>query len=97
MIAPDETTFAYLKDSRTRRRASTGKPRSSTGTSLATDDDATFDREVVLDAEELAPFVTWGTNPGQGAAAVGQRADPARLRRPRTTGPRPSGRWSTWA
>ncbi len=32
-----------------------------------TDDDATFDAEVVIDASELAPFVTWGTNPGQGA------------------------------
>ena len=34
--------------------------------SLATDEDATFDREVVLRAEDIAPFVTWGTNPGQG-------------------------------
>src|SRR4051794_18500176 len=66
MIAPDETTFAYLKD----------KPHAPQGVdweaaveywkSLATDEDATFDREVVLRAEEIAPFVTWGTNPGQG-------------------------------
>jgi 3-isopropylmalate/(R)-2-methylmalate dehydratase large subunit len=34
--------------------------------SLVTDDDATFDEEIVLDASEMAPFVTWGTNPGQG-------------------------------
>ncbi|MFD6209865.1 aconitase family protein, partial [Peribacillus sp. NPDC060253] len=34
---------------------------------LRTDDDAEFDAEVVIDAAELAPFVTWGTNPGQGA------------------------------
>jgi 3-isopropylmalate/(R)-2-methylmalate dehydratase large subunit len=66
MIAPDETTFEYLKD----------KPHAPQGVdweaaveywkSLATDEDATFDREVVLRAEEVAPFVTWGTNPGQG-------------------------------
>jgi 3-isopropylmalate/(R)-2-methylmalate dehydratase large subunit len=66
LIAPDETTFAYLK----------GRPRAPQGadwdaaveywTSLRTDDDATFDREVVIDATTLAPFVTWGTNPGQG-------------------------------
>jgi 3-isopropylmalate/(R)-2-methylmalate dehydratase large subunit len=66
MIAPDETTFAYLK----------GRPNAPAGadwdtavaywTSLRTDDDATFDREIVIDAGTLAPFVTWGTNPGQG-------------------------------
>jgi 3-isopropylmalate/(R)-2-methylmalate dehydratase large subunit len=66
MIAPDETTFAYLK----------GRPNAPQGadwdtaveywTSLRTDDDATFDREIVIDAGTLAPFVTWGTNPGQG-------------------------------
>src|SRR5918997_1540644 len=66
MIAPDETTFAYLRD----------KPHAPQGVdweaaveywkSLATDEDATFDREVVLRAEDIAPFVTWGTNPGQG-------------------------------
>ncbi|MFG1628783.1 3-isopropylmalate dehydratase large subunit [Kribbella sp. NPDC049227] len=66
MIAPDETTFAYLQD----------KPHAPQGVdweaaveywkSLATDADATFDREVVLRAEDITPFVTWGTNPGQG-------------------------------
>ena len=66
MIAPDETTFAYLKD----------KPHAPQGIDwddaveywrgLATDDDAEFDAEVVLDAAEITPFVTWGTNPGQG-------------------------------
>ncbi|MGN6524346.1 MAG: 3-isopropylmalate dehydratase large subunit, partial [Actinomycetes bacterium] len=67
MIAPDETTFAYLQ----------GRPHAPQGAdweaaveywrSLRTDDDAVFDREVVIDAGELSPFVTWGTNPGQGA------------------------------
>ncbi len=66
MIAPDETTFAYLK----------GRPHAPEGAdwdaaveywkTLRTDDDAVFDTEVVIDASKLTPFVTWGTNPGQG-------------------------------
>ena len=66
MVAPDETTFAYLQ----------GRPHAPSGadwdaavaywSSLATDDDAVFDAEVVIDAATLSPFVTWGTNPGQG-------------------------------
>ena len=66
MIAPDETTFAYLQ----------GRPHAPQGAdwdaavdywrTLVTDDDAVFDTEVVLDAADITPFVTWGTNPGQG-------------------------------
>jgi len=66
MIAPDQTTYDYLK----------GRPHAPSGArwdeaveywrSLRTDDDATFDKSVVIDASTLAPFVTWGTNPGQG-------------------------------
>ncbi len=77
MIAPDETTFAYLR----------GRPRAPRGprwdeavrywTSLRTDDDAEFDAEVTLDARTLTPFVTWGTNPGQGAPLAGSVPDPA--------------------
>jgi 3-isopropylmalate/(R)-2-methylmalate dehydratase large subunit len=67
MIAPDETTFDYLKG---RDHAPTGADWDAAvraWSELATDVDATFDNEVVLDAAELTPFVTWGTNPGQGA------------------------------
>jgi len=77
MIAPDETTFAYLK----------GRPHAPSGeqwdqaveywTSLRTDDDAEFDAHVTLDAATLAPFVTWGTNPGQGAPLSETIPDPA--------------------
>jgi 3-isopropylmalate/(R)-2-methylmalate dehydratase large subunit len=76
MIAPDETTFAYLK----------GRPSAPQGDAwdaaiehwrgLATDEGATFDTEVVLDAEQISPFVTWGTNPGQGIALDGAVPDP---------------------
>jgi len=66
MVAPDQTTFDYLK----------GRPHAPEGDewdaavaywkTLYSDPDATFDREVVMDATQLTPFVTWGTNPGQG-------------------------------
>jgi 3-isopropylmalate/(R)-2-methylmalate dehydratase large subunit len=66
LIAPDQTTFDYIE----------GRPEAPTGadwdaavehwTSLRTDDDATYDAEIVLDASTMTPFVTWGTNPGQG-------------------------------
>ncbi|MSS13211.1 3-isopropylmalate dehydratase large subunit [Bifidobacterium tsurumiense] len=66
MIAPDGITFDYIK----------GRPHAPEGEmwdqaveywkTLKTDDDAVFDKEVTLQAEELSPFVTWGTNPGQG-------------------------------
>lgn len=68
MVAPDETTFAYLK----------GRPHAPEGAdwdaavehwrTLATDEGAEFDAEVVIDADTLEPFVTWGTNPGQGVS-----------------------------
>ena len=79
MIAPDATTYAYLK----------GRPHAPQGAAwdaavtawdaLATDDDAVFDAEVVLDAGAVTPFVTWGTNPGQGVALAGEVPDPAAL------------------
>ena len=66
MIAPDETTFEYLK----------GRPHAPSGAdwdeavaywkTLKSDDDAVFDNEIILEAADLEPFVTWGTNPGQG-------------------------------
>ena len=67
MIAPDETTFEYLEG---RDHAPTGgewDAAVAAWSELRSDDDAEFDDEVVLDAAELTPFVTWGTNPGQGA------------------------------
>ncbi|MGC1207046.1 MAG: 3-isopropylmalate dehydratase large subunit [Ornithinimicrobium sp.] len=65
MVAPDQTTFDYVR----------GRAHAPTGTDwddaiaawreLRTDDDAVFDAEIVLDADTLTPYVTWGTNPGQ--------------------------------
>ncbi|MEJ5914930.1 3-isopropylmalate dehydratase large subunit [Pseudokineococcus sp. 1T1Z-3] len=76
MVAPDETTFAYLAG---RDHAPTGADWDAAlahWRTLATDEDAEFDAEVVLDAADLEPFVTWGTNPGQGLPLSGVVPDP---------------------
>ena len=81
MIAPDDVTFAYLE----------GRPGVPAGAAweqaveawrgFRTDDDATFDDEVVVDVSSLKPQVTWGTNPGMVAAVDEVVPDPVRLRR----------------
>ncbi|WP_308816741.1 3-isopropylmalate dehydratase large subunit [Pseudonocardia alni] len=79
MIAPDETTFAYLKG---RDHAPAGDDWDAAVAdwrSLRTDDGAEFDRVVRIDADELTPFVTWGTNPGQGLPLGESVPDPAAI------------------
>jgi 3-isopropylmalate/(R)-2-methylmalate dehydratase large subunit len=71
LIAPDQTTFDYIE----------GRPEAPKGAdwdaavahwkTLVTDEDAEFDKELVLDASTMTPFVTWGTNPGQGVPLGG--------------------------
>lgn len=82
MVAPDETTYAYLK----------GRPHAPQGhdwdeavaywNTLATDEGAQFDAEVFIDADALEPFVTWGTNPGQGASLSDTVPNPADIADP---------------
>jgi 3-isopropylmalate/(R)-2-methylmalate dehydratase large subunit len=77
LIASDQTTFDYIE----------GRPRAPKGAdwdaaleywrSLRSDEDAVFDKEIVLDASEMTPFVTWGTNPGQGVPLGGAVPSPA--------------------
>jgi 3-isopropylmalate/(R)-2-methylmalate dehydratase large subunit len=79
MIAPDETTFAYLKG---RDRAPAGQAWDEAVAEwrgLRTDDDAVFDAEVTIDGDALTPFVTWGTNPGQGLPLSENVPDPAQI------------------
>lgn len=82
MVAPDETTFAYLE----------GRPHAPKGAdwdaaveywkTLPTDEGAVFDAEVFIDANELEPFVTWGTNPGQGVLLSDRVPNPADIADP---------------
>jgi 3-isopropylmalate/(R)-2-methylmalate dehydratase large subunit len=82
MVAPDETTYEYLK----------GRPHAPEGAdwdaavaywnTLPTDEGATFDAEVFLDANTLDPFVTWGTNPGQGVSLLDSVPNPADIEDP---------------
>ena len=90
MIAPDETTFAYLQ----------GRPRAPQGEDwdraveswreLRSDDDAEFDAVVHLDGSALTPFVTWGTNPAR-ACPCRRACRTPRCSRTRATVTRPSG------
>jgi 3-isopropylmalate/(R)-2-methylmalate dehydratase large subunit len=65
LVAPDDTTFRYLEGRPHAPKGAAWEAALDRWRSLPTDDDATFDREVVLDAGTLSPYVTWGTNPGQ--------------------------------
>ena len=77
LVAPDETTFAYLK----------GRPHAPQGAdwdaavarwrSLTSDEGATYDKEIVIDANTLEPMVTYGTNPGMGLPISGTIPNPA--------------------
>jgi 3-isopropylmalate/(R)-2-methylmalate dehydratase large subunit len=77
MVAPDETTYKFVQ----------GRPHAPEGAewdaavaywkTLPTDEGATFDAEVNIDANTLDPFVTWGTNPGQGVSLLDSVPDPA--------------------
>ena len=76
MIAPDDTTFAYLEGRDHAPKGAAWEQALDYWRSLPTDAGATFAKEVVLDASELAPFVTWGTNPAQVARIDGTVPDP---------------------
>jgi 3-isopropylmalate/(R)-2-methylmalate dehydratase large subunit len=82
LVAPDQITFDYLK----------GRPHAPEGAdwdaaveywkTLKTDEDAVFDAEVFIDADALDPFVTWGTNPGQGVSLLDSVPNPAEITDP---------------
>lgn len=76
MMAPDQTTFDYLKDKPYAPKGADWDEALDYWKSLYSDDDAEFDREVFIDASKLTPFVTWGTNPGQGIELGDRVPDP---------------------
>ena len=65
MIAPDDTTFAYLKDRKYAPKGDQWETALSVWRELKTDEGATYDTRIVITEAELAPMVSWGTNPGQ--------------------------------
>ncbi|HEU5427546.1 MAG TPA: 3-isopropylmalate dehydratase large subunit [Actinocrinis sp.] len=77
MIAPDDTTFGYLKDRPHAPQGADWETAVNYWSTLKTDEDAVFDTEVEIDAAALTPFVTWGTNPGQGVPLGDRVPDPA--------------------
>jgi 3-isopropylmalate/(R)-2-methylmalate dehydratase large subunit len=77
LIAPDETTFAYLKDRPYAPKGEDWDRAVAEWRELSTDPDAVFDEEITLDASQLTPFVTWGTNPGQGVSLSSVVPSPA--------------------
>jgi 3-isopropylmalate/(R)-2-methylmalate dehydratase large subunit len=76
MVAPDETTFAYLAGREYAPQGAAWDEAVAYWRTLATDEGAVFDTEVTLDAGAITPFVTWGTNPGQGAPLSAAVPDP---------------------
>jgi len=78
MVAPDATTFAYLKGRPFAPKGSDFDRAVETWSALVSDADASFDREVALNANEIAPIVTWGTTPDDALPVDGRVPDPAR-------------------
>jgi 3-isopropylmalate/(R)-2-methylmalate dehydratase large subunit len=79
MIAPDDTTFAYLEGRDHAPKGAEWDEAVAAWRELRTDDDAVFDAEVTIDADALTPFVTWGTNPGQGLPLSENVPDPSQI------------------
>jgi 3-isopropylmalate/(R)-2-methylmalate dehydratase large subunit len=77
MIAPDETTFAYLEGRPAAPKGAEWERALDRWRTLVSDADATYDRDVEIDVRELAPQVTWGTNPGMVTSIEGAVPDPA--------------------
>jgi len=79
MIAPDETTFAYLRGRPHAPRGATWDTALAEWRNLVTDDGAQFDRSIVIDGNTIVPMITYGTNPGMGMAITDAIPDPDRL------------------
>lgn len=82
LIAPDETTFEYIQGRAHAPQGEAWDEAVAYWRSLVTDDDAHFDKVVRIDASQVTPFVTWGTNPGQGAPLSATVPDPASFEDP---------------
>jgi 3-isopropylmalate/(R)-2-methylmalate dehydratase large subunit len=79
LVAPDETTYQYLRGRAHAPQGEDWDAAMAYWETLRTDDDAQFDAEVSIDADRLEPFVTWGTNPGQGVSLSESIPDPSTI------------------
>ena len=79
LVAPDETTFAFLKGRPFAPKGEAFERAVADWRALASDDDALFDREIVIDGSEIAPVVTWGVSPEQALPITAAVPDPDRI------------------
>ncbi len=86
LIAPDETTFNYVKNKAHAPKGAEWDAAMAYWKTLFSDADAKFDREITINADDLAPFVTWGTNPGQGLPLNSNVPNPADISDPEERG-----------
>ncbi len=82
LIAPDDTTFAYIAGRPRAPKGAAFEAAVATWRQLKSDDDAKFDAEIVLNAAEIAPMVTWGTSPEQALPVSATVPDPAAMADP---------------
>ncbi|MGH3430709.1 MAG: aconitase family protein, partial [Mycobacteriales bacterium] len=82
MIAPDQTTFSYVRGRQHAPRGTDWDTAVEYWRTLRTDEDAVFDHEVEIDASAVTPFVTWGTNPAQGLPLAANVPNPAQIADP---------------
>jgi 3-isopropylmalate/(R)-2-methylmalate dehydratase large subunit len=82
MIAPDDTTFAYVEGRPYAPKGKLWEAALDDWRSLTTDDGAEFEREVILDGSAIRPHVSWGTNPGQVVSIDGRVPDPSSIADP---------------
>ncbi|KAF7725333.1 3-isopropylmalate dehydratase [Apophysomyces ossiformis] len=82
MIAPDETTFSYLRDKPLAPKGAEWERAVSYWKTLASDDDAVYDINVEIDAADIAPTVTWGTSPQDVVPITGKAPNPADVENP---------------
>jgi 3-isopropylmalate/(R)-2-methylmalate dehydratase large subunit len=84
LVAPDETTFAYLKGRKHAPQGAAWDAAVETWRKLPSDPGAKYDREIVIDGDQLEPMVTYGTNPGMGVFVTGKVPTPAQIDRATT-------------
>ena len=82
MVAPDDTTFEYIAGRPAAPKGAEWEQAVAAWRELPTDEGATFDAEVVIDADELVPMITYGTNPGMGKKITDYVPDPDKLSDP---------------